>query len=152
MNMQSEIDDTLRRLGSVEPPSGLAKRVNLRLQNPRARFSFSIVRTRMIAACALAASVGLSAVALNPGLRNMVFHHHTSAQSTPPANTPRVVPPAAGGFGTASSIHVPAEPVPVQPSPMNQGRGRSRSGRAVLPNGSQTPLPRGVVAPTAPLR
>jgi hypothetical protein len=152
MNTQSEIDDTLRRLGSVEPPSGLAKRVNLRLHNQRPRFSFSILNTSTIAACALAASVGLSAVALNPGLRNMVFHHHISAQSTPPANTPRPVPPAAGGFGTASSMHVPAEPVPVQPSPVNQGRGRSRSGRAVLPNGSQTPLPRGVVAPTAPLR
>jgi hypothetical protein len=150
MNLQSEIDDTLRRLGSVEPPSGLAGRVNLRLQNARPRFSFSIMNTRTIAACGLAASVGLSAVALNPGLRNMVLHH-TSARSTPPANTLRVVPPA-GGFGTASSMHVPAEPVPVQPSPVNQGRGRSRSGRAVLPNGSQTPLPRGVVAPTAPLR
>jgi hypothetical protein len=150
MNIQSEIDDTLRRLGSVEPPSGLTKRVNLRLQNRRPRFSFSVVNT--IAACALAASVGLSAVALRPGLRNLVFHHHTSAQSTPPVNTPRAVPPATGGFGTASSMHVPAEPVPVQPSPVNQGRGRSRSGRALLPNGSQTPLPRGVVAPTAPLR
>jgi hypothetical protein len=152
MNIQSEIDETLRRLGSVEPPSGLTGRVNLRLQHPSPRFSFSILNTRIIAACALAASVGLSAVALNPGLRNMVFHHHTSAQSTPPVNTLRVVPPAAGGFGTASTIHVLAEPVPVQPSPVNQGRGRARSGRAVLPNGSQTPLPRGVVAPTAPLR
>jgi hypothetical protein len=152
MNTQSEIDDTLRRLGSVEPPAGLAERVNLRLQDPSPRFSFSLVKTRIIAGCALAASIGLSAVALNPGLRNMVFHHHTSAQSASPANTLRVVPPAAGGFGTASSMHVPAEPVPVEPSPANQGRGRSRSGRAVLPNGSQTPLPRGVVAPTAPLR
>ena len=150
MNTQSEIDETLRRLGSVEPPSGLAKRVNLRLQNRRARFSFSIVNT--IAAGALAASVGVSAVALSPGLRNLVFRHHASAQSTPPVNPPRPVSPAAGGFGTASSMHVPAEPVPVQPSPVNQGRGRSRSGRAVLPNGSQTPLPRGVVAPTAPPR
>jgi hypothetical protein len=152
MKIQSEIDDTLGRLGSVEPPSGLARRVNRRLQNPRARSSFSIVNTRTIAACGLAASVGLSAIALNPGLRNMVLHHHTSAQSTPSANTLRVVPPATGAFGTASSMHVPAEPVPVQASPVNQGRGRSRSGRAVLPNGSQTPLPRGVVAPTAPLR
>ena len=152
MNIQSEIDETLRRLGSVEPPSGLAGRVNRRLQNPSPRYSFSLVKTRIIAACALAASVGLSAVALNPGLRNMVFHHHTSAQSTAPASMPRVVPPAAGGFGTASSMHVPAEPVPVQPAPVTQGRGRSRSGRAMLPNGSQTPLPRGVVTPTAPLR
>jgi hypothetical protein len=150
MTIQSEIDDTLRRLGGVEPPSGLAKRVNLRLKNRRPRFSFSIVNT--VAAGALAAGVGLSAIALSPGLRSLVFHHHASAQSTLPVNTPRAVPAATGGFGTASSIHVPAEPVPLQPSPVNQGRGRSRSGRAVLPNGSQTPLPRGVVAPTAPLR
>ena len=77
MNIHSEIDDTLRRLGSVEPPSDLAKRVNLRLQTPRNRFSFLPVRT--MAACALAASVGLSAVVLNPALRSLVFHHHPTA-------------------------------------------------------------------------
>ncbi len=148
MSIHSEIDDTLRRLGSVEPPSGLERRINLRLQAPRNRFSFSM--TRMVAACALAASVALSAVALNPGLRNLVFHHHTSARSTPVVNTPRVVPPASGGFGTASAVHVPVEPVPVQPTPLNQGRGRSRSGRALLPNGNLAPLPRGVAAPHAP--
>lgn len=149
MSIQSEIDDTLRRLGSVDPPSGLAKRVNARLQNKPHRFSFSIVNS--LAGCALAASMALSAVALNPALHNLVFHRHTSAQSVPPVNAPRVIAPGAGGFGTASAVHVPAEPVPVPPSPVNQGRGRSRSGRAILPNGSQTPLPRGV-APTAPPR
>jgi hypothetical protein len=139
MNIPSEIDDTLRRLGSVQPPSDLAKRVNLRLQRPRNGFSFSPVRT--MAACALAASVGLSAVALNPALRTWVFHHHSTAQSAPPA----------AGFGTASAVHVPVEPVPVQPTPVNQGRGRSRSGRAVLPPGAPASLPRGVAAPsTAP--
>ena len=147
MSIHSEIDDTLRRLGSVEPPSGLERRINLRLQMPRHHFSFSM--TRIVAACALAASVAVSAVALNPALRSLVFHHHTSAQSTP-AVTPRVVAPAAGGFGTASAVHVPAEPVPVQPTPVNQGRGRSRSGRAVLPAGNLAPLPRGVAAPHAP--
>ena len=81
MSIHSEIDDTLRRLGSVEPPSGLERRINLRLQMPRNHFSFSM--TRIVAACALAASVAVSAVALNPALRSLVFHHHTSAQSTP---------------------------------------------------------------------
>jgi hypothetical protein len=147
MNVHSEIDDTLRRLGSAEPPPDLARRINLRLQSPHKRFTFSLINT--VAACALAASVGVSAVALNPALRNFVFHHHAAAaaQSAPPVNTPRVVAPAAGGFGTASAVHVPVEPVPVQPTPVNQGRGRSRSGRAVLPPGAPAALPRGVAAP-----
>ena len=38
MSVHSEIDDTLRRLGSVEPPPGLEGRVNLRLQNSRQPF------------------------------------------------------------------------------------------------------------------
>ena len=91
MSVHSEIDDTLRRLGSVEPPSGLERRVNLRLQNSRRRFSVTVTRT--IAACALAASVALSAVVLNPALRSRAFHH-ASAPSMPAANTPRVVVPS----------------------------------------------------------
>jgi hypothetical protein len=146
MSVHSEIDDTLRRLGSVEPPTGLERRVNLRLQSSRNRFSTRVTRT--IATCALAASVALSAVVLNPGLRSRAFHH-SSTPSMPAANTPRVVSPVSGGFGTASAVHVPVEPVPVQPTPVNQGRGRSRSGRAVLPTGNVAPLPRGVAAPHA---
>jgi hypothetical protein len=99
----------------------------------------------------VAAGVALSAVALNPALRNLVLHHHSATQNMPVAGAPRVVAPAAGGFGTASAVHVPVEPVPVQPTPVNQGRGRSRSGRGVLPNGAPTPLPRGVAAPHTPL-
>ena len=146
MSVHSEIDDTLRRLGSVEPPSGLERRVNLGLQNSRSRFSARVTRT--IATCALAASVALSAVVLNPALRSRAFHHG-SAPGMPAANTPRVVAPVSGGFGTASAVHVPVEPVPVQPTPVNQGRGRSRSRRAVLPSGNVAPLPRGVAAPHA---
>jgi hypothetical protein len=147
MTMHPEIEETLRRLGSVEPPPGLKRRINLRLQTPRSRFSSSMIQT--MAACAVAASVAASAVALNPALRNLVFHHHpSSAQVTPAASNPRVVPAAPGGFGTASAVHVPVEPVPVQPTPVNQGRGRSRSGRALLPNGA--PLPRGVAVPHTP--
>jgi hypothetical protein len=152
MNVHSEIDDTLRRLGSVDPPLGLEARINQRLQVSRnaSRNRFSASMTRTIAACALAASVALSAVVLNPALRSRLFHHHTSAQSAPPVNSPRTVAPASGGFGTASAVHVPVEPVPVEATPLNQGRGRSRTGRAVLPTGNLAPLPRGVAAPHAP--
>jgi hypothetical protein len=144
MSTQSEIDETLGLLGSVQPPSGMESRVKLRLQAPRSGFSIS--RFRVIAAGALAASVALSAAVLNPALRSLVFHH-AGAQNPTAVNTPRVAVPPPGGFGTASAVHVPVEPVPVQPTPVNQGRGRSRSGRAVLPNGAQAPLPRGVAAP-----
>jgi hypothetical protein len=147
MSIHSEIDETLRRLGSVEPRSGLERRVNLRLQVPRKSFSLSTIQA--ISVCALAAGAALSAVALNPGLRNLVLHRHSVTQ--PVAGAPRIVVPAGGGFGTASAVHVPLEPVPVQPTPVNQGRGRSRSGRGVLPNGNQSPLPRGVAAPHIPL-
>ena len=146
MSVHSEIDETLRRLGSVEPPSGLERRVNLRLQNSHNRSSIRVTRT--IATCGLAASIALSAVVLNPALRSRAFHH-ASTPSMPAANTPRIVAPVSGGFGTASAVHVPVEPVPVQPTPVNQGRGRSRSGRALLPSGNLAPLPRGVAAPHA---
>jgi hypothetical protein len=149
MSMHSEIDETLSRLGNVEPPPGLERRVNLRLRTPRKGFSVSMIRA--FSACAVAAGVAASAVALNPALRNLVLHHHAAVQSGPVAGAPRVVAPAAGGFGTASAVHVPVEPVPVQPTPVNQGRGRSRSGRTVLPNGAPTSLPRGVAAPHAPV-
>jgi hypothetical protein len=149
VSIHSEIDETLGRLGSVEPPSGLERRVHLRLQIPRKSFSISMIQA--VSACAVAAGVAMSAVALNPALRNLVLHHHTATQSIPLAGTPRVVAPTAGGFGAASAVHVPVEPVPVQPTPVNQGRGRSRSGRGVLPNGAPTPLPRGVAAPHTPV-
>jgi hypothetical protein len=138
MTVHSDIDDTLRQLGSVEPPSGLEGRVNLRLQGSRNRFSATVTRT-----------IALSVVVLNPALRSRAFHHRVAAAGTPAANAPRVVSPVSGGFGTASAVHVPVEPVPVQPTPVNQGRGRSRSGRVVLPNGNLAPLPRGVAAPSA---
>jgi hypothetical protein len=148
MTTESEIDEVLRRLGDVEPPSGLERRISVRLQMPRKRFSMSVAQA--ISVCALAAGIALSAVALNPKLRNLMFPHHSSTQGLRAVDTPRVVAPAPGGFGTASAVHVPVEPVPVQPTPANQGRGRSRSGRAVLPNGALAPLPRGV-ASRAPL-
>ena len=149
MSTQSEIDETLRRLGSAEPACGLERRITRRLQIPRSRFFL----TRVQAVCALAACVVLSAIALNPVWRGLVFHTHAHLQTTQSTRTidpPRVAAPAPGGFGAASAVHVPDQPVPVQPTPVNQGRGRSRSGRAVLPNGTLAPLPRGVAAPHVP--
>ena len=146
MSIQSEIDETLHRLGSAEPPSGLERRINRRLQIPRSRFS----STRIWAACALAACLALSAIALNPVSRGLLFHSHGHVQSTRTIEPPPVAAPAPGGFGAASAVHVPDQPVPVQPTPVNQGRGRSRSGRALLPNGTLAPLPRGVAAPHTP--
>jgi hypothetical protein len=141
MSVRSEIDEALRLLGNAPPPPGLERRINLRLQSPRSHFSI----VQAFLACAVAASIVLFAVALNPTLRRLVFPQHSAG--TRAIAAPRVVTPAAGGFGTASAVHVPVEPVPVQPTPVTQGRGRSRSGRAVLPDGNLAPLPRGVAAP-----
>lgn len=143
MSIRSEIDETLRLLGSAQPPPGLERRVNLRLQSPRSHFSI----VQAFFACAVTASVAISVVTLNPALRRLVFHQHSGGPATHVVAAPRVVAPAPGGFGTASAVHVPVEPVPVQPTPVNQGRGRSRSGRAVLPTGNLAPLPRGVASP-----
>ena len=154
MSTHSEIDETLRLLGEVEPPLGLESRVKMQLETPHRGFALSVSKFRIGAVGALAASVALSAAVLNPALRDKMFHH-AGAQNSTGMNPARVALPTTGGFGTASAVHVPVEPVPVQPTPVNQGRGRSRSGRAVLPSGVQAPLPRGVATPTdakAPLQ
>ncbi len=66
MTTHSEIEETLRRLGSVEPPPGLERRVNLRLQTPA--HPFFQPHDPDLGRLRLAASVALSAVALNPAL------------------------------------------------------------------------------------
>jgi hypothetical protein len=146
MTNYSDIDETLARLGSVEPPAGLARRVEQRLDAPPRRSWFTLPRA--IAACAVAASVAASALILDPALRNFLLPHHPAAQTVQQAEPPRVAP-SQGGFGAARTMVVPATPVPVPPSPVNHGRGHSRSGRMELPPGSQTALPRGVAAPAA---
>ncbi len=95
MSIHSEIDETLRLLGSVEPPPGLERRVNLRLQiSPQPFFHPD---QAFYAACALAASVALSAVALNPALRSLVFHQHSAAQATRAIDRPASSCPRARG-------------------------------------------------------
>ncbi len=147
MNTDAEIEETLRRLGSAEPPPGLARRVELRLQAPRRIFFLTVPQA--IAACAVAGSVAVSAVVFQPALHRLALPHPSNAQTLPPVEVPRVAAPVAGGFSTSAARHVPVEPVPVEPTPANHGRGRSRSGRTELPSESQTPLPRGVAAPNS---
>ncbi len=147
-NIESHIDETLDRLGSAQPPAGLDERVQQHLLSQGSRFSLSIVH--YVAGGALAAGVALSAVMLNPTVRSAVFPSHSSVQSAPSVSAPRVAIPAGGGFGAAGVVHVPEQPVAVQPTPENQGRGRARSGRAVLPKGAVAPLPRGVATPHVP--
>ena len=144
MNTHSDIDETLARLGNAEPPAGLVRRVEQRLDAPPRRFWLTLPRA--IAACAVAASVAASALVFDPALRNFLLPHHSSGQTVQQTEPPRVAP-SQGGFGAARTMVVPATPVPVQPSPVNHGRGHSRTGRTELPPGSQTALPRGVAAP-----
>ncbi len=137
MSIHSDIDETLCHLGAVQPPAGLEARIHRSLQHAPRSFSMAVVYA--VSGGALAASVAISAVILHPGL------FHPAATQNYGAGAPaRIARPASGRFGAASDTHVPAEPVPVQPTPINQGRGRGRSTRTGLPPGALAPLPRGV--------
>ena len=74
---QIEIDATLRSLGGVQPPPGLERRVNTRLETPRRR-----LRTvHFVSTATLAAGIAISTFALRPALRESVF-------SVRPASSP----------------------------------------------------------------
>jgi hypothetical protein len=143
MKLDPQIDKTLRLIGNVQPPPGLENRIDARVRAARRR-SLRIITSVSIAA--VAASVAIGTMALSPGLRELAFqelhvHHRAVAPAMPALAHP------ASGFGAASAVHVPAAPMPVEPTPVTQGRGHSRSGRGVLPNGTRTPLPHGVAVP-----
>jgi hypothetical protein len=136
MSIPSDIDETLRHLGSVQSPSGMEERIHRALQHAPRRFSMTVVYA--VSGGALAASVAVSAMILHPGL------FHPGTQNYGAGAPARIASPAPRGFGSASAVHVPAEPIPVQPTPTNHGSGRARSSRANLPPGALAPLPRGV--------
>jgi hypothetical protein len=144
MKSESQIDKTLHLVGNAPPPSGLDKRVDARLRAAR-RPSFRAIRSISIVA-AVAASIAGATIALTPGLRELALQDlHLHRRAVAPA-LPALVRPA-GGFGAASAVHVPVTAVPVEPTPVTQGRGHSRSGRVLLPNGTRAPLPHGVAVP-----
>lgn len=140
MKTQSEIDATLRLLGSAQPPSGLERRVLGRLDARRGGGT----TLHFVSAAAIAASVALVAAGLTPSIRELAFHGTVTA---PRALAPRAVPHPAGGFGAASAVHLPAAPIPVQPTPVSQGRGRARSDREWTPGSARVRLPHGVAVP-----
>lgn len=143
MKSESQIDKTLHLVGTAPPPSGLENRVDARVRAARRR-SFRAIHS--IAIAAIAASVAGATIALTPGLRELALQDlHLHRRAVAPA-LPALARPA-GGFGAASAVHVPVTPVPVEPTPVTQGRGHSRSGRVVLPNGTRAPLPHGVAVP-----
>ena len=78
MSTHSEIDETLRLLGDVEPPLGLESRVKMQLETPHRGFALSVSKFRIWAVGALAASVALSAAVLNPALRDKMFQDRKS--------------------------------------------------------------------------
>jgi hypothetical protein len=143
MKSESQIDKTLRLIGNAEPPLGLEDRIDARVRAARRR-SLRIITSVSIAA--VAASVAVGTMALSPGLRELTLQElHLHRRVIAPA-MPALAHPVSG-FGAASAVHVPAAPMPVEPTPVTQGRGHSRSGRGVLPNGTRTPLPHGVAVP-----
>jgi hypothetical protein len=137
MNTQSQIDATLRLIGSAKPPSGLEQRVTARLNAPRRKFTV----VHSLSVLAIAASLAIAVLALAPLTRELAPHH------TAGSLVPRVTVPAKGAFGAASAVRVPTAPLPVPPAPVNHGRGHTRSGRATLPAGSRAPLAAGVAIP-----
>lgn len=137
---QIEIDATLHSLGGVQPPPGLERRVNARLETPRR----TLRTVHFVSAATLAAGIAISTFALSPALRE-------SALRVRPASSPSLVSqPAAnliahpaGDFGAASAVHVPSMPIPVAPLPVGQGRGHTRSNqsvRSVYSAGTRTSL------------
>ncbi len=125
---QIEIDATLRSLGGVQPPPGLERRVNTRLETPRRR-----LRTvHFVSTATLAAGIAISTFALRPALRESVLRVRPASSPSlisQPAAGPIAHP--AGDFGAASAVHVPSMPIPVAPLPVGQGRGHTRSNHSV---------------------
>jgi hypothetical protein len=140
MKNESQIDATLSALGRVQPPPGLERRVNARLQVPRRG-----VRTIHFVSAAIAASIAISTFALTPAFRELAVRNRSNASPrliSQPAST------AHPAFGAASAVHVPPMPIPVAPIPVGQGRGRTRSSRKALQQGTGR-HPRLALAPPA---
>jgi hypothetical protein len=140
MNEKWQIDSTLRLIGTAQPPPGLERRVISRLEGSLTAQRGGGTSIHFVSAAALAASVVFAAAALAPSLRESALHPGSSV-----APAPRAAAHSTGSFGAASAVHLPASPVPVQPTPVNQGRGRARSDRALSPGAVR--MPHGVAVP-----
>ena len=139
MKTQTQIDDALRILGSAQPPSGLEQRVLGRLNVRRG----GATTIHFISAAAIAASIAVAA-GLVPSFRGLT--RGGSSLAAPAYLGRRVAAHPDGAFGAASAVHLPTAPVPVQPTPVSQGRGRARSERE-MQGGTPVRVPHGVAVP-----
>jgi hypothetical protein len=114
-----EADDTLRLVAMLPPPENLTDRVHARLASaaatpPRRGFwSYWLPAQRV--QFAAAAALVLAVV----GSTWSAYHQHPQLGTTAPAVRPAPPAPAAGGFGTASTVRVPPtlNPIKVPPAP-----------------------------------
>lgn len=139
-------EDTLRLLASVQPPEGLAERIEGRLSAARMeqveptrsawwKFSFVMEHPRAVAAaCALCVVVG-------GGFG--VYHARHSAPLPPPVRLNPGAMGAAGAIRVAPAGVLPPKDVTARPAPKNF------HGRAVVSPGRK-PLPKGVAVPHTP--
>jgi hypothetical protein len=141
VNEKWQIDSTLRLIGTAQPPPGLERRVISRLEEGQAAAQRGGSTTiHFVSAAAIAASVVFAAAAFAPSLREFALHQDSTA-----IPAPRGVTHSTGNFGAASAVHLPVSPVQVQPTPVNQGRGRARSDRTLSPGAAR--MPHGVAVP-----
>lgn len=127
MDSESRIDAALRQIAVAEPPPGLERRVIVRLDEPPRGFT----AVYSISAIAIAASLAVAVLAFGPLTAEMGSRHSSAAIAL------HVSAPAKGAFGAASAVHVPSAPLPLAATPVNQGRGHARTGRAILPAGNR---------------
>lgn len=127
MNTEARIDAALRQIARVEPPSELERRVLGRLDEPPRGFPAAY----SISAIAIAASLAVAVLVFGPLTAEIGSRHSSAALAL------HVSSPAKGAFGAASAVNVPSAPLPLAATPVNQGRGHARTGRAILPAGSR---------------
>jgi hypothetical protein len=139
-------EDTLRLLAQVDPPVGLAERIEARLASTEVAdtkhvkrnpwlFSFVVAHPRMIAA-------SLTICSLVGGGAGF-YHFHKSATLPPPVRMSPGSMGAAGAIRVAPAGVLPPADAPVRTVPKNF------HGRAVVQAGAK-PRPKGVGVPNTP--
>lgn len=138
MKPDGEIDSALRALGSARPPEGMERRIHARLDVAPRRFPVRY----SVSAAAIAAGVLIFAAILSPSNRSNSQGedsplHSAAARNDqqPTAQNPardveqQIMARPRSSFGTASAVHVPDQPIALEPAPVGQRRGHTRSSR-----------------------
>lgn len=143
-NHDRQINETLRRLGSAEPPHGIEDRIKARLAQTRIEEGMRARRSFLFAIPRFAFGAAAGAVACVAIVVGSVVHSHR-IQPTLPGIAAR---PSSSGMGSAGATR-PAER-PIAPGPTERPRSvrRQPQGRAVISPQSQKPA--GVAVPRSP--